>query len=175
LLFAAFGLSLMSNIVLVLLFPTAYRSAAPIIPIIASSIMFYGVYIIFMTGTYIRRKTWYAVAFTTTAALTNVGLNIILIPHYGSMGAAVSTLVAYLLLALIGYVVNQRIYPVPYEIGMFVIGLFIGIALYIGSGFLSRNKEIYEGWAIYMGALVLYAGLLAFLGMVWTRYYKKKE
>jgi O-antigen/teichoic acid export membrane protein len=175
LLFAAFGLSLMSNIVLVFFFPTAYRSAAPIIPIIASSIMFYGVYVIFLTGTFIRRKTWYAVAFTTTAALTNVGFNIILIPLYGSMGAAVSTLVAYLLLALIGYVVNQRIYPVPYEIGMFVIGLFIGIALYIGCGFLSRNKGIYEGWAIYMGALVLYAGLLAFLGMVWTRYHKKKE
>ena len=175
LLFAAFGLSLMSTIVLVLFFPTAYRSAAPIIPIIASSIMFYGVYVIFMTGTYIRRKTWYAVAFTTTAALTNVGLNIILIPLFGSMGAAVSTLVAYLLLTLIAYVVNQRIYPVPYEIGMFVIGLFIGVALYIGSGFLSRNKGIYEGWAVYMGALVLYAGFLAFLGMVWTRYHKKKE
>jgi O-antigen/teichoic acid export membrane protein len=169
LLFAAFGLSLMSTIVLELFFPPAYQSAAPIIPTIASSIMFYGVYIIFMTGTYIRRKTWYAVAFTTMAALANVGINIILIPLFGSMGAAVSTLVAYILLAMIGYVVNQRIYPIPFEIGIFVIGLLIGIALYTGSGFLARDEGTYESWGIYMGALALYGGSLALLGKVPTR------
>jgi O-antigen/teichoic acid export membrane protein len=175
LLFAAFGLSLMSTIVLKLFFPPAYQSAAPIIPIIATSLMFYGVYIIFMTGTSIRRKTWYAVAFTTTAALANVGLNIILIPLYGSMGAAVSTLVAYILLALIGYVVNQRIYPVPYEIGIFAIGLLIGIVLYTGSGFLARNEGRYEVWGIYTGALALYGGSLAFLGKLSTPSQKNKS
>lgn len=175
LLFAAFGLSLVSTIVLDLFFPPAYQASAPIIPIIATSYMFYGVYIIFMTGTYIRRKTWYAVAFTTTAALTNVGLNIILIPLYGSMGAAVSTLAAYVLYTLIGYVVNQRIYPVPYEIGLFVIGLLIGIALYVGSGFLTRNEGRYEVWGIYLGALLLYGGSLAFLGWLPKRSQKNKS
>jgi len=175
LLFAAFGLSLVSTIALELFFPPAYQASALIIPIITASYMFYGVYIIFMTGTYIRRKTWYAVVFTTTAALTNVGLNIILIPLYGSMGAAVSTLVAYVLFALIGYVVNQRIYPVPYEIGLFVIGLLIGIALYVGSGFLARDEGRYEVWSIYLGVLVLYGGSLAFLGRLPTRSQKNKS
>jgi O-antigen/teichoic acid export membrane protein len=175
LLFAAFGLSNVGIIVLELFFPPSYQASAPIIPIIAMSYMVYGVYIIFMTGTYIRRKTWYAVVFTTTAALTNVGLNIILIPLYGSMGAAVSTLVAYVLFALIGYVVNQRIYPVPYEIGLFVIGLLVGISLYVGSGFLARNEGRYEVWGIYMGALVLYGGSLALLGWLPTRSQKNKS
>jgi O-antigen/teichoic acid export membrane protein len=175
LLFTAFGLSLASTIALELFFPPAYQAAAPIIPIIATSIMFYGVYITFMTGTYIRRKTWYAVVFTTTAALANVGLNIILIPLYGSVGAAVSTLIAYVLLALIGYVVNQRIYPVPYEIGLFVIGLLIGIALYVAIGYLARNEGRYEVWGIYIGVLVLYGGSLAFLGRLPTRSQKNKS
>jgi O-antigen/teichoic acid export membrane protein len=169
LLFTTFGLSLISTIALGLFFPPAYQAAAPIIPVIATSVMFYGVYITCMTGTYIRRKTWYAVLLTTTAALANVGLNIILIPLYGSMGAAVSTLVAYVLLVLIGYVVNQRIYPVPYEIGLFIVGLIIGIALYFGSGFLARNEGRYEVWGIYMGALVLYGCSLACLGKLPTR------
>lgn len=175
LLFAAFGLSNASFIVLQLFFPPSYQVSAPIIPIIAMSYMFYGVYIIFMTGTYIHRKTWYAVVLTTTAALTNVGLNIILIPLYGSMGAAVSTLVSYILFALIGYIVNQRIYPVPYEIGLFVIGLLVGISLYIGSGFLARNEGRYEVWGIYMGALILYGGSLAFLGWLPMRRQKNKS
>lgn len=175
LLFAAFGFSLVSSIGLELFFPPAYQASAPIIPIIVISYLFYGIYVIFMTGTYIRRKTWYAVIFTTTAALTNVGLNILLIPLYGSMGAAVSTLVAYLLFAVIGYVVNQRIYPIPYEMGLFIAELLIGIALYIGSGFLARNDGRYEVWGIYMGALVLYGGSLAVLGRSLTRGQKNKS
>lgn len=175
LLFAAFGLTLASTVALELFFPPAYQASAPIIPIIAASYMFYGVYIIFMTGTYLRRKTWYAVVFTTTAALTNVGLNIILIPLYGAMGAAVSTLAAYVLYTLIGYVVNQRIYPVPYELGLFVIGLLIGIAFYGASGFLTRNEGRYESWAIYIGLVVLYGGSLALLARLPTRSQKNKS
>ena len=175
LLFAAFGLSLVSTIALELFFPPAYQASAPIIPIIAASTMFYGLYILFMTGAFIRRKTWYAVVFTTTAALANVGLNIILIPLYGSMGAAVSTLVAYVLLALISYAVNQRFYPVPYEIGLFIIGLLIGIALYVGSGFFIRDEGRYEVWGMYIGALILYGGFLAFIGSLPTRGQKNKS
>jgi len=86
-----------------------------------------------------------------------------LIPLYGSMGAAISTLLAYALLAFIAYIVNQRLYRIPYEIGIFVMELLIGIVLYIGCGFLARNKGIYEFFGIYMGALVLYGGFLSFL------------
>lgn len=175
LLFAAFGLSIASTIVLELFFPPSYQSAAPIIPIIATSVIFYGLYILFTTGISIRRKTWYAVVFTTIAALVNVGLNFILIPLYGSMGAAVSTLVAYILLALISYAVNQRIYPVPYEMGIFAIGLFIGSALYTGISFLAQNEGRYESWAIYIGSLVLFSGSLAFLVKLPTRGQKNKS
>src|SRR5205823_6258837 len=63
LLFATFGLSLISMIMLDLLFPPSYHSAAPLIPIITTSIMFYGIYIIMTVGISIRRKTWFAVAF----------------------------------------------------------------------------------------------------------------
>jgi len=101
LLFAAFALSLVATFMLDLLFPPAYHSAAPIISIIAVSIMFYGIFNIFLVGVSLRRKTWLAVIFTTFAALVNIGCNLILIPRYGSMGAAVSTLIAYALLALV--------------------------------------------------------------------------
>jgi O-antigen/teichoic acid export membrane protein len=168
LLFASFGLSLTSIIVLDLFFPPSYHSAAPIIPIITMSIMFYGIYIILTVGVSIRRKTWFAVVFTTIAALTNVGLNLVLIPLYGSMGAALSTLLAYTALALIAYVVNQRIYPVPFEIGIFIIALLIGMALYAGSGFLAQGQERPVAWGIRICALVLYGGYLAFIGMLPT-------
>jgi len=163
LLFATFGLSLVSVIVLHLFFPPSYHSAAPMIPIITTSIMFYGVYVVMTVGVSIRRKTWFAVAFTTTSALINVGCNLILIPHYGSMGAALSTLLAYVVLALIAYIVNQRIYPVPFEIGTFIIALVLGIGLYIGSSFFAQGQGSYMAWEISLSALVVYGACLGLI------------
>ncbi len=140
LLFATFALSLVGMIVLNLFFPPSYQSAAFIIPIIALSTMFFGVYNIFTTGISVKRKTWFAVVFTTVAALVNVGLNLILIPQYGAIGAALSTLFAYAILALIAYIVNQRIYPIPYEISTFIVALIIGIGFFTGGIFLSQNQ-----------------------------------
>jgi len=164
LLFATFALSLLGRGVLDILFPPAYRSAAPVISTIALSTMFYGVYNIFLIGISVRRKTWFAVVFTTLAALINVGLNFMLIPFYGSMGAALSTLIAYLVLALIAYIVNQRFYPIPFEMGLFMAALLIGITLYAGSDFLAHAQQTYAAWGIRYAALALYGGCLALLG-----------
>jgi len=172
LLFATFALSLVGMIVLNLFFPPSYQSAAFIIPIIALSTMFFGVYNIFTTGISVKRKTWFAVVFTTVAALVNVGLNLILIPQYGAIGAALSTLFAYAILALIAYIVNQRIYPIPYEISTFIVALIIGIGFFTGGIFLSQNQGTYEAWGISLGALGLYSGslvLLAKLSIRWSK------
>ncbi|HEU5226269.1 MAG TPA: polysaccharide biosynthesis C-terminal domain-containing protein, partial [Ktedonobacteraceae bacterium] len=130
LLFATFGLMLVSVSALYLFFPVSYYAAVPVIPIVALSIMFFGIYNYFTLGISLRRKTWLAVVLTALAALVNIGLNVILIPLYGSMGAAVATLIGYLLLAVGGYIVNQRLYPIPFEIGLFCLILLIGIVLY---------------------------------------------
>jgi O-antigen/teichoic acid export membrane protein len=164
LLFAALAFSLACTIMLKLLFPPEYHSAAPIILIIATSLMFYGILSVFQIGISVRRKTWLATISTTISALANVGLNLALIPLYGSMGAAVSTLIAYILLALICYIINQRIYPIPFEIGRFGIGLVIGLAFYLASSFLARTQGIYGECAIYIGAIGFYTGCLVLLG-----------
>ena len=172
LLFATFALSLVGMIVLNLFFPPSYQSAAFIIPIIALSTMFFGVYNIFTTGISVKRKTWFAVVFTTVAALVNVGLNLILIPQYGAIGAALSTLFAYAILALIAYIVNQRIYPIPYEISTFIVALIIGIGFFTGGIFLSQNQGTYEAWGISLGALGLYSGCLVLLAKLSIRWSK---
>ena len=164
LLFAAFGLSLVGTFLLDWLFPVTYHSAVLIIPIVAESIAFYGIYFVFMVGANLKRKTWLTAVFTTTAALVNFVVNLILIPRYGAMGAASSTLIAYIVLAFAAYIVNQRIYPIPFEIGRFFVALFVGVALYIGSSFLALSQGTYVAWSIHVGALALYAGCLAFLG-----------
>jgi len=164
LLLGAFGLALLSIAILHVLFPPGYGGAAPIIPVITLSIVFYGVYTVFSAGIGITRKTWLVVIFTTFSALVNLGLNLFLIRLLGSMGAALATLVAYIALAAITYIANQRIYPIPFEIGLFVVALLVGIALFAGSVFTTQNWNLFGSLALHLGTFCIYGVCLALLG-----------
>jgi O-antigen/teichoic acid export membrane protein len=172
LLFTAFALSFAATVILKWLFPVNYYSAANVIPFVAGALVFYGLYFVFMVGVNIRRMTWLAAVFMTIAAVVNVGLNLVLIPSYGAVGAAAATLIGYAVLALVAYIVNQKIYPVPFELGRFGCALLIGAVLYAGCDFLSRNQGTYTGWGIHLGGLVLYGGCLVWLGKLlpWKRH-----
>jgi O-antigen/teichoic acid export membrane protein len=165
LLFAALGLSLVSSVLFGVLFPRSYQSAAPVIPIVAESIAFYGVYTVLMLGANVRRRTWMTSVFTTIAALINVGCNLVLIPRYGAMGAAASTLIAYVALAVVAYVANQRIYPVPYRVGRFVLAVAVGVAVYVDAILLPH--QLGARWTILVGivGLLIYGVWLALLGI----------
>ncbi len=163
LLFAAFGLSLASTVVFNVLFPPSYHAAAPVIPIIAESIAFYGIYTILMIGANIRRTTWMISVFTAIAAVLNFGLNLVLIPRYGAMGAAYSTLIAYIALAAIAYVANQRIYPLPFQIGRFAFAALVGVAIYYEVFALPNYLGPRSVWPLAVAGLVLYGAWLILL------------
>lgn len=77
------------------------------------------------------------------------------------MGAAIATLLAYIFLALATYGVNQRIYPVPFDMLRFLLLLALGTACYLGSCWLAeQTPELLVRWGIQLGMLILYAGCL---------------
>ena len=63
------------------------------------------------------------------AAVANLGANLILVPAFGFMGAAFSTLGGYALLAVVGSWLSQRQYPVPWDLRRAVSALVIGFVL----------------------------------------------
>jgi O-antigen/teichoic acid export membrane protein len=163
-LFATFGLSLFSISVLDLLFPASYHAQSTIIPVIALSTMFSGITVVVSLGTSLQRKTWIASLCFLISALLNIGFNIVLIPHYGAMGAALATLGAYIVLTWISYAINQKIYPVPFEIGLFLVALIIGIGLYIAGDSFSSGLGDPVAFAIHIGTLLLYGLCLVCIG-----------
>src|SRR5450755_2597720 len=164
LLFATLGLSLVGVSILDFLFPVSYHGQSLIISVVALSIVFNSIFTVFNLGMTLRRKTWLASVALLFAALLNVGANIVLIPLYGAMGAAIATLIAYIALALVSYLFNQRIYPVPFEVGLFLLALIIGIVLYFADYRLVQEKSNIIVWSIHISLLVLYGGTLAILG-----------
>lgn len=116
----------------------AYWEGLNIVPVILFSYILYGIYINLMAGIQIEKKTKYLPLITGTAAAVNVISNIILIPVYSYMGAALATLLSYFVMMAGIYYFAQKYYYIKYEfskIGMIFVYLFIitGIAFYLNS------------------------------------------
>lgn len=175
LLFMTYALSLAGLFVLNVFFPAGYRGAAIVIPLVALSTMFYGFYNYFTLGMNICKKLWYAVLFLASAALLNIGLNFVLIPFYGSLGAAIATVIAYVVLALETYLLNRHIYPVPFEVGLAGLGLGLIIGCYLLGSFLAQGHTFWVFWGISFAFLLLCGICLCALGWLWTVRYREPQ
>ena len=96
---------------------SAYWGGLGIVPIVLFAYVFTGAYVNFVVGVYLAKKTKYLPYATGGGALVNVVANFLLIPRYGIVGAAVATLLSYLVMAIGIYFPSQRLYHVNYEWG----------------------------------------------------------
>ena len=92
-----------------------YTAAAGVVAWTSLGVFFQGVYLMTSIGLNITRRTEYYPVATAISAAANIGLNVLLIPRYGIMGAAYANGVAYAAQATIAYHFSQRFYPVRYE------------------------------------------------------------
>lgn len=97
--------------------PEAYWGGLAIVPVVLLGYLFLGMSNNMVAGIYIEKKTRYLPPVTFAGAATNIGVNYLLIPRMGMMGAAVATLLSYFVMAVIVYFIGRRVYPVPYETG----------------------------------------------------------
>jgi O-antigen/teichoic acid export membrane protein len=98
-----------------------YVAAADVVTWTAVGVFFQGVYLLTSIGLNITKKTHYYPASTLAAATTNVGLNLLLIPGFGMMGAAWANAASYAVQAGLAFTFSQRVYPVKYETQRIVI------------------------------------------------------
>lgn len=116
------------------IFGQDFRSGYYIIPVVLLAYLFNGIYVNLMPGIYFEKKTKYLPLITGIAAGLNVGVNFLLIPVMGMMGAALATLVSYMSMAIGLYIVVQKFYKIDYEYGkiMFLlISLFASFGLFL--------------------------------------------
>jgi O-antigen/teichoic acid export membrane protein len=92
-----------------------FRAAAPIIPVVALAYLLHGVFLLTSVGIGIARQARYYPMVTGAAAATNVAANFALIPRFGAIGAAWATVVAYAVMALLGFHFSRRVFPIPFE------------------------------------------------------------
>ena len=117
--FAAFalGVAALGPDLLRLMTPidSAFHAAAPIVPVVAFAYLLHGVFLLTSVGIGIARAARYYPLVTAAAAVTNVGANLVLIPRFGAMGAAWATVLAYAVMAALGFAFSRRVFPIPFE------------------------------------------------------------
>jgi len=105
---AAFGLSVLARSLLQILTTADFVAGSVVVPWVASGAVLFGFrriggYILHLVG-----KPQITVRLLGTAAVLNIGLNLLLIPRLGILGAALATLVAYGVLGMLNLLVTRR-------------------------------------------------------------------
>jgi O-antigen/teichoic acid export membrane protein len=106
-------------------FDRAYRATG----LVAAGLAAFGLSTVTMTGLSITRRTVHVAGAATLVAAVNIGLNFLLIPPWGMMGAAVATLIAYVLLAVLYHLQAQRVYRTQYDLRTILAVSAVGGAL----------------------------------------------
>ena len=133
--------------VLRLLAAPAFHSGAQYIPWLAGGVFFYGLASLANTTLFLTAKMRFTAYLWLVGALLSLGLNFVLIPYLGALGAAVAQCVSYGIIAVGIGIASHHIMPLP--IPFFRLGIVL--AIIIGAAFVMLSE-----WATHpMWSLVL--------------------
>jgi O-antigen/teichoic acid export membrane protein len=111
----ATGLALLSPWIVEWIAAPAFEESSRVVGPLAFAAVAFAGYIVVAIGVGRAKRTQFNWIVTGAAAAVNIGLNLILIPPYGMMGAAVATIAAYVVMFAGMLWWSQRIYPVAYQ------------------------------------------------------------
>ncbi len=95
----------------------AYWPGLSIVPVVTLGYLFNGIYINMLVAPTLAKRSELVAYATALGAIVNIGTNLLWIPRWGMMGAAMATLAAYAAMALALYLMGRGLYPVAYEPG----------------------------------------------------------
>lgn len=129
-----------------------YLSGVYIVPVILLAYLFYGMYVNFTAGIYIKEKTKYFPIVTGAGAAINVVINFLLIPRLGILGAALATLASYVVMSLSLFIFAQKHYKINYEYQKVFSILFLLILSIIIYYYLYFSGNLTLQWKIFVVA-----------------------
>ncbi len=136
----------------------AYWAGLSIVPILLAANIFQGVYYNLSFWYKFIDKTIYGAWLALAGACITLGLNFILIPIYGYTACAWVTFTAYGTIMVLSYLIGQRYYRIPYQVGRILTYMGVAFSIYL----------IFNHFKETLGSLqYLFAGLglVGFIGM----------
>ena len=135
----------------------AYWEGLSVIPLVLTGYFFYGLYVNFMVGPVLTKKTQVLLWITLLGAAVSITTNLTLVPHIGILGAGCAVTLSYGVMATALFCFTHKVYPIPYEyrklVALFTLGLTVLFTSKMGGNSLGLNILL----------LVLYPALAAFI------------
>ena len=150
----AISLILFAQEIVQLLSTKEYVKALPIVPVIIISYVFLYLYTLFANYSFYYKKTGY-ISLATLVTLVNIVLNYLLIPRFGYIIAAYTTLFSYILLFVFHYTVIRFILKTKNLINVRPI---IGKSVYVFGAFgfvLFQFKLLNNIFIIYLFKIII--------------------
>ncbi|MCF0210790.1 MAG: oligosaccharide flippase family protein [Bacteroidales bacterium] len=133
-----------------------YRVGIMVVPILLMANIFLGIYYNLSIWYKVTDKTkWGAIIALIGAAITLVG-NAILVPQMNYMGAAITTLICYIAIAVICYLVGQKYYPVAYNVKRCMFYILFALGLYFVGNIARNNLSLVPTLAINSVLIVIF-------------------
>jgi O-antigen/teichoic acid export membrane protein len=92
-------------------FFAAFKGVGPL----ATAIVLYGLYLVLVVILGRSGRTEFNFPATGAALAVNVGLNLLLVPRMGFIGAAVALIASYVVVLVLMYLFTRRLFSVPYQ------------------------------------------------------------
>jgi O-antigen/teichoic acid export membrane protein len=129
--------------------------------LISTAVTLYALYMVLLVILGRTGRTEFNFPATGAALVTNVVLNLVLVPPLGIVGAGIALVVSYLVVVALMYGFTQRLFPVPYEWGRLARIVLVTASL-VGLGELLLPTDGFVGlvgrvvlWLAYPAALLL--------------------
>jgi O-antigen/teichoic acid export membrane protein len=108
-----------------------------IVPILLFANMCLGIYFNLSTWYKVTDRTYFGAIISIIGASVTIVLNILLVPNIGYVGAAWATLACYVVMVVIGFLLERKYFPVPYPFKRMLI--YLGLTAFL---FLLYNQVI---------------------------------
>jgi len=163
------GLWLLAQYLLRFFAAPEFFDAYEVVGLIAAAVTLYALYMVMVVVLGRTGRTEFNLPAALGALVSNVVLNLLLVPPLGIVGAGLALVGSYLVVVALMYWFTERLFPVPYEWGRLARVLFAAAAL-IAFGELALPAA---GFAGFLGRLAL--GLLFPVALFATGFFNAEE
>ncbi len=129
-------LSMLIEQIIQIMSTAPFYAAADIALILVWPPLFYGFYMLVSAGLWKNKKTNLMFYIFLIAALSNLGFNQLLVPSYAGTGAAISTLISFILLILISIYFSEKNWKVGFKLRIYFTQIFICVLSLINNFYL---------------------------------------
>ena len=154
-----------SEIVKLLAKKQEYWEAWKIVPILSLTVVMVGMRDLFAKGLVMAKKPFYISLTYGIGLLANIGLNLLLVPMFGIVGAAMGTLISFIILCIVSAHYSKRFYNLTFDLKILSSITTIALLSFAVSWW-GNFMEAPHAWFFRISGIIVFFIMLHFAGII---------